>query len=87
MFELHAHRLAVHLGEVLFGLPDGAHSVYEGPGDPVVQGVAGDGLQFVQLPVVQVEAGRLLELGASGLDGGITYKRRPRGSTLARKWP
>ena len=69
MFELHSHLLAVHLGEVLFGLPDGAHSLLKRLGDPVVQGVAGDGLQLVQLPVVQVEAGRLLELGASGLDG------------------
>ena len=35
-------------------------------GDTVVEGVAGDGLQLVELPVVQVEAGRLLEtLGAS----------------------
>ena len=30
-------------------------------GDTVVKGVAGDGLKFVELPVVKVKAGRLLE--------------------------
>ena len=64
VFELHAHRGAVNLIEVLLGLPDRADLVNEGSGHPVVQGVASDCLQLVQLPVVQVEACRLLELGA-----------------------
>ena len=65
MFELHAHRGAVNLIEVLLGLLDRADLVNEGPGHPIIQGVARDGLQLVQLPVVQVEAGGLLELQAS----------------------
>jgi hypothetical protein len=66
VLELHPHRLAVQPGEVVLGVPDGAHTVYKGFGDTVVEGVAGDGLQFVELPVVKVKAGSLLEtLGAS----------------------
>ena len=65
MLELHAHRLAVQPGEVVLGVPDGAHTLDKRFGDTVVEGVAGDGLQLVELPVVKVEAGRLLEtLGA-----------------------
>ena len=65
MLELHPHRLAVQPGQVVLGIPDGALMVDERFGDTVVKGVAGDGLKFVELPVVKVEAGRLLEtLGA-----------------------
>jgi hypothetical protein len=61
VLELHPHRRAVQPGEVVLGVPDGAYTVYKGFGDTVVEGVAGDGLQLVELPVVKVKAGSLLE--------------------------